>query len=219
MNSCIDSAMMLQPCDARRCHKPRSYRSREAALTALLSLVVWLTVSYQTVCGQEQRVIDSEKEYSVKGAFLYSFGRYTKWPPGSFAADSDPFVIGVLGDAPINAILSRIEKTKDIDGRRIVIQYLKTVESTNACHILFVPRSLGAAEQLRLIRFHDKSPVMLVGETDDFAAAGGVIRFFVREDLVKFEINVNAATEKKLLLDAKLLRLAEVIESRAASVP
>ena len=39
-------------------------------------------------------------EYSVKAVFLYSFGRYIEWPENTFHNESDPFVIGIVGEDP-----------------------------------------------------------------------------------------------------------------------
>lgn len=191
-------------------------RRNSTRLAVILAATIFLPlpgVATQLAQAQEATVIDVRKEYSVKGAFLYSFGRYTSWPKESFTSPSEPFVIGVLGDAPIYPILRRIEQTKQINRRRISIRRLKTAEATNPCHIVFVARTVPREEQQALIRRHSKSPVLLVGETTDFTRSGGVIRFFVNEGSVRFEINVQAARRKHFSFDAKLLRLARVIES------
>lgn len=198
----------------------RSCQTRSALMvyvTVTLIRVVFTSIlvsglSHSEVNGQEQTVIDVRKEYNVKGAFLYSFGRYTSWPDKCFTTDAEPFVVGVLGDAPISPILRRIEQTKQINKRRIEVRHLSTLEMSKTCHILFVSRSVPERDQRALIRSLAKSPVLIVGETDDFTISGGVIRFFVNDGSVRFEINVSAARKRMLSFDAKLLRIARVIE-------
>jgi len=52
---------------------------------------------------------------------------------------------------------------------------------------------------------------MTVGEVEDFARDGGVINFVLRENKVRFEINVSAAERAGLKISSKLLKLADII--------
>ena len=47
------------------------------------------------------------REYPLKALFLYNFGGYVEWPDESFASDQ-PFVIGILGKAPLDQTLREI---------------------------------------------------------------------------------------------------------------
>ena len=162
--------------------------------------------------AQEQVVIDTELEYNVKGAFLYSFGRYTSWPGGIIEKEEDPFIIGVYGDAPITRILRRIEMTKTINGRPVQLRLFTELEETQLCHILFVSRSVPRSDQKLVIQLNQKSAILVVGEIEEFTELGGVARFYIADGSVKFEINLTEARRKRLSFDAKLLRLARVIE-------
>jgi hypothetical protein len=53
--------------------------------------------------------------------------------------------------------------------------------------------------------------VLTVGETENFAQAGGVIGFVVENDKVRFEINVDTAGKAKLRLSSRLLLLAKTV--------
>jgi hypothetical protein len=52
---------------------------------------------------------------------------------------------------------------------------------------------------------------LLVGEVPGFAERGGGINFFVEGGTVRFEINVEAVRQEKLMLDAKLLNLGKKV--------
>lgn len=181
------------------------------SVTRLLPVLVFACV---TTCAdaQESVLIDTEREYNVKGAFLYSFGRYTSWPADFMNKEGEPFVIGVFGDAPITRILRRIEMTKKINGRPVKLRRLTKLNEANSCHILFVSRSVSIADQKQVIQLNQKSATLVVGEIEDFTDFGGVARFFIADGSVKFEINLTVARKKHLSFDAKLLRLAKVIE-------
>ena len=48
-----------------------------------------------------------------------------------------------------------------------------------------------------------------MSDIEDFAAAGGMIQLFIRDEKVRFEINQQAAEATGLKIDARLLKLAE----------
>jgi tRNA threonylcarbamoyladenosine modification (KEOPS) complex Pcc1 subunit len=47
---------------------------------------------------------------------------------------------------------------------------------------------------------------------DGFTDRSGIIRFVVDDDKIQLEINAVAATEAKLTISSKLLRLAQVVQ-------
>jgi hypothetical protein len=55
------------------------------------------------------------------------------------------------------------------------------------------------------------APVLTIGEADDFLGSGGIIRFCLEGNKVRFEINREAAESAKLRISAKLLLLARNI--------
>ncbi|RPH45112.1 MAG: YfiR family protein [Planctomycetota bacterium] len=60
------------------------------------------------------------------------------------------------------------------------------------------------------------SPMLTVAESESFTKSGGVIRLFVEQNKVQFEVNTDAAARAKLKLSSKLLGLARVVRDAAA---
>ncbi len=52
---------------------------------------------------------------------------------------------------------------------------------------------------------------LVVGETRNFAAAGGSIEFLLEDNRVRFAINTDAADRAGLKLSSKLLSLARIV--------
>jgi hypothetical protein len=151
-------------------------------------------------------------EYTLKAVFLYSFGRYIDWPPEYLPQATGAFVIGVLGDDPFGDALDKIAAAKKIHDRQIVLRRFKSLAEYQPCHILFVTRSVPAEQQAEVIRKLQDKPLLLVGEMPGFAAQGGTVNFFVDQDTVRFEINLQAAKQQKLSINAKLLSLARLLK-------
>jgi hypothetical protein len=159
----------------------------------------------------------AQLEYNVKAAFLYSFGRYVEWPESQFKDKEAPFVIGICGDNPFGKTLDRIAEKRTIQGRRIEIRKVDPAKGFSGCHMLFIPSLISAEEQQKIIAKAQGMPLLLVGEIPRFAEFGGDVNFFVDDDRVRFEINVDVLRGKKLLIDAKLLSLGKKITSTVDS--
>ena len=179
-------------------------------LLLLSFCAVVAAVGSSTALAQE----DISREYTIKAAYLYNFGRYVTWPEGAFSEADTPFVIGVLGTDPFGEVLDTIAAEKKIEGRRIEVRRFASLDQYTPCHILFVNHSVDPEEQLDVIRRLGDSPVLLVGETPAFAERGGVMNFFVEENKVRFEINPLAAERAQLKISAKLRPLG--VERSAA---
>ena len=80
--------------------------------------------------------------------------------------------------------------------------------------MLFVSQSESArlADIIQQVR---GTGVLLVGESDGFAAAGGIIQFALEDNRVRFLINTDAAERAGLKVSSKLLSLAHVVHDSA----
>ena len=56
------------------------------------------------------------------------------------------------------------------------------------------------------------TPTLTVGESDDFIATGGMIKFILDQGKVRFEINRLAAERVKLRISSRLLQLARLTD-------
>jgi hypothetical protein len=82
------------------------------------------------------------------------------------------------------------------------------------CKILFI----GASERAHmdeLVQMLRGLPILTVGETPGFAERGGVIRFVLEDNRVRFEVNVVAARQADLTISSRLLTLARIIQQSA----
>jgi len=149
-------------------------------------------------------------EYRIKAAFLYNFTLYTEWPPTAFDKPDSPIVLAVLGEDPFGNELDAAVRGKTVHGRAIVVRRYEQAGDVAPCHLLFLAGS--QAKQLSQIqrRFSNAGP-LTVAETEDFTRIGGVIRFFIEENKIRFEVNTDAALRSKLKLSSKLLHLARIV--------
>lgn len=153
-------------------------------------------------------------EAEVKAAFLYHFTGYVDYPASASIQPGNPFVIGVLGKDTIIDALQQAVRGKSVKGRPVVVKQVGLGQELKECHVLFVPET-QAAHLSRVLDILGDAPVLLVGESKDFAARGGMIGFFVEQNRVRFEINPEAARRAHLTISSRLLSLARIVkESR-----
>jgi len=156
--------------------------------------------------------VAAAREYQIKAVFLFNFAQFVDWPPAAFPDATSPLVIGVLGDDPFKGYLDETVRGETVNNRPIVVQRFRRVEEIAACHVLFVSRSETSRLEQILAGLKDRS-ILTVGDDEDFARRGGMIRFVTDNNKVRLRINVNAAKAAKLTISSKLLRPAEIVTS------
>jgi len=179
-------------------------------------LIVALSVSLSWAPEAVAQVSDSSdsSEYLIKAGFIYNFAKFVDWPATAFAQPDSPIVIGILGTDPFGTLIDRIVENKKIGARGFVVKRLKwgtDFKELKECKILFV----SASEKAHIddvVQIVKTLPILTVGETPGFAERGGVIRFVLEDNRVRFEINVEAAHQADLTISSRLLTLARIIQ-------
>ena len=149
------------------------------------------------------------REYQLKAVFLFNFTQFVEWPASSFATDQSPLVIGILGKDPFGAALPEIVSGEKVNGHPVTVQYYSNMEEIKTCHILFI--NLAEAKKTeRVVGSLKGRNILTVSDEPDFSEQGGMVRFFIRDNKIKFQINLEASKAAGLVLSSKLLRLAEI---------
>jgi hypothetical protein len=149
------------------------------------------------------------REYQVKAAFVFNFTQFVEWPESAFASSDAPFVIGIIRHDPFDGALENAMNGKSVGRHTISVKRFDSADDINACQLLFVPTecddSLGP-----IFDKVGKSPVLTVGETDAFMAAGGQFRFYIDGNRVRFEVDPDTIDSAGLKVSAKLMKLARM---------
>lgn len=159
------------------------------------------------------------KEYQVKAAFLLRFLQFVEWPERSFATPEAPIRIGILGDDPFGQALDQITAAERIRNRPVLVERAAAVRDLHQCHMIFVAGS--ERERLDLVAMQlPAEGVLTISDIDGFAERGGMIRFFLADKKVRFEINPSVAQRQQLKVSAQLLSLGKIVgQSGPPGVP
>ncbi len=188
----------------------------------ILIAILGMTLNGTPLAYAQTGDAPDSSEYLIKAGFIYNFAKFVEWPSAAFAQPDSPIVIGVLGTDPFGSVLDRLVQDKKIGQRGFVVRRykwgkdLKDLKDLRDCKILFVSASekAHADEIIQLVKW---LPILTVGETPGFAERGGVIRFTVEDNRVRFEVNVDAAHQADLNISSRLLTLAKIIPQTAAA--
>jgi hypothetical protein len=158
--------------------------------------------SYQTASARHE----ASKEYQVKAAFLYNFGKFVEWPAEPPADSGNFFAVCILGRDPFGSALEEIMGGESIREHPILIRRAQEPSDLKSCHLLFI----SSSEQNRLpeiLRTVGGMGVLTVGETPGFTQNGGIIGLMLKNNKIRFTINTAAAKQAGLKLSSQLLNL------------
>lgn len=144
-------------------------------------------------------------EYAIKGTYLFKFGAFVEWPKTVFSSPESPLVIGILGEDPFGSDLDQSLKNQTVEGRQVVLVRLKRVEQARDVHILFIGYDTVQPRESILADLRGRSVLTV---TDKSGQHGGIITFLLRDNKVRFEIDLNAADQAGLKISSKLINLA-----------
>jgi len=180
------------------------------------------------------------EEYDLKAVFLSQFitfvdgFRFQQDPnaDGETAQrPDDPITVGIIGEDPFHDAISLLTERR-VHQRKVVVTYFQglseltrqdkdetvhpDIEKIKKCDVVFLCPSERAHIQdiLRSIR---EERILTVADVPRFLEQGGIINMMMENYKIRFEINMVTATQARLTIRSKLLRLAKrVIEEEDA---
>jgi len=150
-------------------------------------------------------------EYQLKAAVLYNLAKFVEWPANTFKNRTDPIVSCVLGDSPFGRSLERELNGRSIEDRKFVVRRISEVRQGSGCQILIIT-ALERKRWRSTLGEIKASGILTFGETDGFAADGGVANTRIESGKVRIQINVEAAEREGLRISSRLLSLAEIVK-------
>ena len=153
---------------------------------------------------------EARATYQVKAALLFNLLKFVEWPGDAPADPHAKWVIGFVGDSPINVQMAYLFEGRKVLGRDLEVKRFQAADNLRNCNILFI----SASERKRLPSIFEAlrgSSVLTVADMDHFVDSGGMVQFVVEEDRVRLTIDASATSHARLKISSKLLSLARVV--------
>jgi len=116
----------------------------------------------------------SNREYQIKGAFLYNFIKFVDWPEEKRPESDNTITIGIIGKDPFGNAFEPI-KDKLVKGKKVIVKRFKglveleksgeknkseehqQIDSIKKCHLLFICSSEKTKlnETINMVKDHN----------------------------------------------------------------
>jgi hypothetical protein len=158
----------------------------------------------------------SPDDAQVKAAYLFNFLKFVEWPDDPGADPHGKWVIGFVGETPVDRELTRLVEGKNVLGRDLQVKKFQAIDNLRGCNILFISESEKKRTSSILGALHGSS-VLTVGDMDNFIGSGGMVQFVVNDARVRVTIDVGATGRARLRVSSKLLALAQAVTETVRS--
>jgi hypothetical protein len=186
-------------------------RRRVPRRAALLLLATWLPAR-----ALHAQALGGPVEYQVKAAYLLNFTRYVEWPEQAFTSPTAPIEICVLGADPFEGALEQAVAGRLTRGRPLIVQFKRSASEARYCPVVFVTGSFWRRNRSVLDQLQGHG-VLTVGDSREFAEAGGIIGFVIRDANVRFVVNLDARDRAGLRISSRMLALADELVGAESS--
>ncbi len=178
-------------------HKAVHIGSRALRLTLWTGLALAMFALETAKAQQDER--------AVRAAFVFNLIKYVSWP-----GVKKHLVIGVVDEGSMGPVLKQILEKKVSDGREISIVIHPSDAELRDCNVVYFSESSPAKIRSLLNHLGGES-ILTVGESDQFARAGGMVSLVRSGDQIEIEVNLNAVRNRNLEMSSRLLNLAVIV--------
>lgn len=147
-------------------------------------------------------------DYSVHANILYHFTKYVNWPAENNNSD---FVIGLLGNSPMEAELKKATANKFVGKRKIVIRVFTSTDVSIDCNILFIAEDKSNLLK-KVLLMTSNFPILIVTEDEGLASKGSCINFVIEDERTKLEFNTVNISRRNLKIANDLLALGSIVK-------
>jgi|GEM_PF-1264074 len=151
---------------------------------------------------------NNQRFLSLKAAYLSHFSSYVKGPQKLLPNQKTRYCLWeiqpTLGPAFSRAIASSPEWSKKIE-----VIFPKSIEEIQKCHIAYFGKEYFQKHLLDQTSWN-AVPILTISEDVEFLKQGGVLRFFVERNRLRFEINLKKGKSLKLWFSSQLLALSRI---------
>jgi len=148
------------------------------------------------------------KEHQIEAVFLFNFAQFVEWPAHALPKAEAPIIIGVLGKNVFGTFLNDVVANERVKDHPVIVKYYDTIDEITDCHILFINYTDIRQWDEIIPKLKGRS-ILTVGDANRDLKQRSMVRFFTKDDKIRFQIEPEAAKSAGLTISSKLLRLAE----------
>jgi hypothetical protein len=190
---------------------PIARTRRRARLPACGAIILFIFAALPIAArGDNDVTLPPSVEYQIKADFVYTVAKFVDWPEGAMGAPGAPLRFGIVGSDEAGEAIAQALRGRKVHERPLVVQTITDLRRLPECQIVYVAESSNSGVRAVLAQVGSAS-ILTIGETPDFAQSGGILALRMRDTLVQFEVNIDAARRAGITISSKILRLGGVV--------
>lgn len=149
--------------------------------------------------------------YEMQAIYIEKIIRFVEWPRNN----KQVFTIGYFKEDHFLIVLRQYYQKILIQDKPVQFILFDSNIEFDQCDLLYMPK-LSRTERLNILDRLAAKPVLIVSQTKDYARYGTHVNFYMEDNKLKFEINVDAFKSSDLKVSHHLLQLAKIIPPEGA---
>ena len=174
-----------------------------------LAILFFILTDCGLVFSQPQEA-DGEHKNHLKAAFLYHFSTYIDWPNGRLVPGPLDFCVMETEPAVFHFLKQGL-LGKRVHDRHTDLRVVQDASQLEGCDVIFMDEFYGA-NFWELKKSIDAHKVVTVDGSLEFLKQGGLIRFYLEDNRLRFEVNLKEARILGFRISPELLRHARIFE-------
>lgn len=159
-------------------------------------------------------------EQKIKAGLVYNLIKYTEWPKTTATpanqvkagGNGNSLKICIFGDDPFDGYLSPLQG-RTAQHAVISIAHVSIIPQTESCSVIIVHRNQREHLQ-RLFKFLQGKNILTISDIEKFSELGGMVELARHEEKIALHINKESVDSAKLIIDARMLKLAKIVSSK-----
>jgi len=159
------------------------------------------------ITGKDSFAFNIADEYDLKASYIFNFLKFVSFPSSEQNVSVE---ICLADDNPFGKKIFELSK-ESINGKKLIISSKKIDDSLKSCNVLFISKNQDKNIS-KILEITDKYPVFIISENAGLSEKGVILNFYVENERLRFEINIEAVKKAGLTVDPRLLNLAKIIK-------
>ena len=140
--------------------------------------------------------------YSLKAALVYNFAKFTTWPDSTVNDNLNVCYFNELYKTSMERLTG-----KKVAQYLVSIKQIEHISDVDSCHLIYIDRSKRNFLNRLFLQVKGKS-ILTVSDISGFYDEGGMIEVTVKDNRIRFLINLEPVNESKIVLSSQILKLA-----------
>ena len=148
------------------------------------------------------------KEYKIKSAYIFNLTKFTHWPDKYFKDDYQPINICFSVENPMEKFFSKMVRGKKVGDKKRALKSTKThFQDLTTCEMVFISQDSVKYQHLEVLK---GCQCLVVGDSPLMTEYGSDLNFYLVEDKVRIEINVESVKAKGIAFSSELMAFAKL---------